>query len=281
VSAIELRTLAPGDEAALESFLAPRWQSAMFLRANARAHGLVDRGQRLEGTYVAAWRDGAIVSAVAHFCRGLLALAVPEAPLLPSLVQAALAASRRPVRELSGPSDEVAAARLVLGVPDRAPHSREDLFTLALDELRLPPRLADGTWHCRAARRDEHDLLAHWRAVYATHDATSGPEYERVRQAFQLNDVMRVLVVDGELAATCTFNGQLPEVVMVGGVFTPPALRGRHYARAVVAGALREAHAQGVAHALLFTADDNVAARRAYSELGFRLHSDVTLVELE
>src|SRR5260370_13202818 len=91
---VRCQVLGPGDEAALETFLAPHWQSAMFLRANARAAGLADRGARLEGTYVAAWRDGTIVAVAAHFGNGVLALQVPDAALLPSLVQAAAAASR-------------------------------------------------------------------------------------------------------------------------------------------------------------------------------------------
>ena len=45
-----VRVLQPGDEAALEKFLAPRALTSMFLRSNARAAGLVDRGEPLQGT---------------------------------------------------------------------------------------------------------------------------------------------------------------------------------------------------------------------------------------
>ena len=90
---------------------------------------------------------------------------------------------------------------------------------------------------------------------------------------------MRVLVVDGEPVAVCTFIAQLPDVVQMGGVFTPPGWRGRHYGRAVVAATLAEARARGVTHALLFTGEANLPARRAYAALGFALVDDVTLVE--
>lgn len=51
---MELSRLGRGDEAALERFLRAHADSSMFLRANARRAGLVDRGQRLQATYVAA-----------------------------------------------------------------------------------------------------------------------------------------------------------------------------------------------------------------------------------
>jgi len=46
----DLRTLQPGDEAALDAFLARHAESSMFLRSNARAAGLVDRGEPLQAT---------------------------------------------------------------------------------------------------------------------------------------------------------------------------------------------------------------------------------------
>ena len=51
-------------------------------------------------------------------------------------------------------------------------------------------------------------------------------------------------------------------------VWTPPDLRGRGYARRIVAEALREAQQVGVTRAVLFT--ESSAARRAYEALGFQ-----------
>ena len=55
---IELKTLSLGDEDHLRNFLAPYEASSMFLLANSRAAGLVDQGQALQGTYVAAIEAG-------------------------------------------------------------------------------------------------------------------------------------------------------------------------------------------------------------------------------
>jgi ribosomal protein S18 acetylase RimI-like enzyme len=282
MSDVALRLLVPGDEAALERFLAPRWETSMFLRSNVRAAGLVDRGQPRECTYCAAFRDGEIMSLAAQSWTGMVLLQAPEPALLPGVAQAAVATSRRPVIGLSGPRAQVVAARAALGLADRraSMDSVDDLFTLSLSELRLPPALSDGTWRCRPPRPEERDRLADWRAAYhvETLGMTPGPDVDEVRRHFAIDPVQRVLVVDGEVVAYATFNAQLPEAVQVGGVFTPPALRGRGYGRAVVAGALRDARANGVAVALLFTGEENVAARRAYLGLGFAIIGDYSLV---
>lgn len=64
----------------------------------------------------------------------------------------------------------------------------------------------------------------------------------------------------------------------VGGVWTPPALRGRGYARAVVAASLLIAREQGVTRAIVFTGEDNIPAQRAYVTLGFRRVGDYGII---
>ena len=90
-----------------------------------------------------------------------------------------------------------------------------------------------------------------------------------------------MLEVSGAPVAYQQFNAMLPDVVQVGGVWTPPALRGRGYARAVVAGSLLAARGDGVRRAVLFTGDENVPARRAYAALGFERVGDWGLLFLE
>jgi predicted GNAT family acetyltransferase len=81
------------------------------------------------------------------------------------------------------------------------------------------------------------------------------------REAFALE-------VDGLPVSVCTHNARVSGTGQIGGVWTPPELRGRGYARRVVAGSLREAERDGVTRAILFT--DNVVARRSYEALGFQ-----------
>jgi ribosomal protein S18 acetylase RimI-like enzyme len=68
------------------------------------------------------------------------------------------------------------------------------------------------------------------------------------------------------------------EAVQIGGVYTPPALRGQGYARAVVAASLLAARSQGAHLATLFTGVQNLAAQRAYEALGFQVVGDYRLV---
>ena len=66
------------------------------------------------------------------------------------------------------------------------------------------------------------------------------------------------------------YNAKIAEAVQIGGVFTPPELRSKGYARALVAASLEAAHESGIGTGLLFTARDNIPAQRAYTALGFR-----------
>jgi len=55
--------------------------------------------------------------------------------------------------------------------------------------------------------------------------------------------------------------------VQVGGVYTPPALRNRGHARAVVAASLLDARGDGATRGILFTPRPDAVA--AYRALGF------------
>ncbi len=81
--------------------------------------------------------------------------------------------------------------------------------------------------------------------------------------------------------AMSSFNTAIDEAVQVGGVWTPPALRRRGYARAVVAASLRDARAEGVQRAILFTGDTNIAAQKAYRAIGFQGVGDYGLLLLK
>lgn len=283
---MDIRTLSAGDEAALEDFLAPHAASSMFLRANSRAAGLVDRGAALQGTYVAAIEGGAIAAVAAHFWNGMLVLQAPEPRKLESVARAAVARSGRELRGLVGPHRQVEDARAALGLRDRstALDSREELYDLDLGRLRVPEALASGRLDCRAPLPAELDLVAGWRVAYSVEAlgipdgpdlaATSRVEIDRLhREGSQW-----VLVDGGNLVSYSAFNARLPDVVQVGGVWTPPDLRGKGYGRAVVAGSLLAARTEGVGRAVLFTGEENRSARAAYEALGFRVVGDYGLV---
>ena len=70
------------------------------------------------------------------------------------------------------------------------------------------------------------------------------------------------------------FNARTSDTVQLGGIYTPPELRGRGYARAAIARQLQTERERGVGRAVLFTDDDNPNSTRCYAALGFRRLAD-------
>jgi len=66
--------------------------------------------------------------------------------------------------------------------------------------------------------------------------------------------------------------------VQLGGIYTPPALRGRGFARCAVAASLLAARERGASRAVLFTGNPN--AVRTYEALGFARVGDYSIVLL-
>lgn len=63
-------------------------------------------------------------------------------------------------------------------------------------------------------------------------------------------------------------------------MWTPPDLRGKSYARAVVAGTLALAAKGGVATAVLETGRHNLAAQTAYRAIGFTVVGEYATVRI-
>lgn len=274
--ALSLRVLGPADTDVLRAFLERHADSSMFLRANLREAGLADHGRPGEGTVAAALDDdGRVVGVAAHYWNGNVILQAPRAG--GELARLAARACGRPLRGLLGPWPQVVAAREALGL-GAAPvrhESREILYAVALDALRVPPALAAARVLCRAPGADDMDRLVDWQALYRVEQLgdEDGPALrsECRRDVGRLVVERRLFLLEdgGRAVSMSAFNAVLPDVVQIGGVFTPMELRGRGYARSVVAGSLLTAQGAGVGRAVLFTGEGNVAARRAYEALGF------------
>jgi predicted GNAT family acetyltransferase len=278
--------LHPGDEAALEAFLLPRVESSMLLIGNVRAAGLVDDGRTYQGTYAAAFRGGEIAGVVAHYWNQNLVL--QTAVDLPALCAEATAASGRPVAGLIGPAGQVRLAREALTIDGSRTRldEQEQLYSLDLDALVVPDGLASGRLRGRRISPGDVDLLVRWQTAYAV-EALGEEEGPRQRQQhregverYLREGRMWVLEDGGRPVACSTFNAVIAEAVQVGGVWTPPDLRRRGYARAVVAASLLDARAGGARKGILFTGEGNVAAQKAYQALGFRRAGDYAIVLL-
>jgi ribosomal protein S18 acetylase RimI-like enzyme len=282
-----LRLLRPGDEAALDGFLAGHADTSMFLRANARSAGLADQGEPMQDTYVAALEGDCIAGVAAHCWNGMVLVQAP-AGHAPAVAREAVRRSGRAVTGFSGPWDQVVAARRALGLAaaPTARDSRDELYVLDLARLAVPPELAAGGVRCRHPEPGELELLVDWRVRFAVEalGATDRPELHRASRAdVRLHHARGsdwVLLAGAAPVSYSVFNAMLPEIVQIGGVWTPPELRGRGYARSVVAGSLLAARKQGVNRAVLFADPLNAAARAAYVALGFGIVGDYGLVLL-
>ena len=279
-----VRILGDKDRAALERFLAEHADSSMFLIANSRKGGLVDHGLPFQATYAAAFDGERIVAVAAHSWLGTI---VVQAPVrIAEVVCAAVAASGRRAAGILGPHAQACAAAEALAARDPAYEGRELLYAVDLPKLRVPCALASGGVRWRRPRESELPLLTDWRADYVVEARVeeAGPDLRaRCAVSVELLHADRadfVVEREGELVSYCCYNARTAEAVQIGGVWTPVALRGRGYARAVVAGALQAAASEGVSRGVLFTPETNLPARRAYESLGFSVVGDYGLIRL-
>ncbi|MEH2072694.1 MAG: GNAT family N-acetyltransferase [Nostoc sp.] len=270
-----LKTLQPGDEPLLEAFLSQHADTSMFLRSNWRAAGLLDQGARFQGTYIAAYINQTIVAVAAHFWNGMV---IVQAPVhLAEVVQATVIQSGRAIAGISGPAAQVEATKSILRLNNRATQLDESeiLFSLTLSDLQIPPTLVAKEVQCRLPHAQELELLIEWCAAYniealgQTETLNLRPACRQVVEARQATAMHWVLVAENTPVSYSAFNATLPDIVQIGGVWTPPGLRGKGYAKSVVAGSLLEARSHGVKRAILFTSDDNQAAQVVYQGIGF------------
>jgi GNAT superfamily N-acetyltransferase len=279
---MDIRLLTPQDESPLEAFLAAHRDSSMFLRANVRAASLVYEGKPFQAIYTAAFRDGRLTDVAAHCWNGMVLVQAPEHPA--AVAMACVEWSGRRVTGLSGPVDQVRRGRAALGLADReaAVDRDEWLFALDLRELVVPATLSTGTIVCRPPRPDERDALCGWRLAYDIEILGAADSAEHRRQSAEFLDAqiaaghVWVAVEDGALVSLSAFNASLPDIVQLGGIYTPPELRGRGYAKVAVAGSLVVAREHGASRAVLFT--ENPSAARSYEAVGFRRIGDYALV---
>jgi predicted GNAT family N-acyltransferase len=264
------------DRSALDAYLAARSDTCMMLRSNLHAVGLAwdpPSGARLQGQYVLGWRDGVVVGVAGHAWNGILL--VQADAHAGELATEAVRRSGRRVNGLLGVFEQVVEARAALGLAatPAGVDNDEILMALVLDRLVIPAALRDGVVIGRRARASDREGLLPLRVAYyletGQHAAVPAAEQHAAATIDSAIAGQHVWLVerDGAVVAMCTHNASLPDSVQIGGVFTPPSLRGRGHARAVVATSLLDARAAGAARAILFTPRPDAVA--AYRAVGF------------
>jgi predicted GNAT family acetyltransferase len=271
---LSTRILGPGDEAALDGFLANHFATSMILRANLRAAGLADHGEAFQGTYAAAFDRATIVAAAAHYWNGVLAVQAPRS--LASVVRAAVAASKRNVTGFVGPWNQVEAAVPAVGRSQRRKLAGVPKTVMALDmtNLRVPAPLAEGKIRYRKLSAKDHGWAAGWRTAnfIETFGAKNTPELRDTvaKETEGLIERGQIFTVETDRPlAIGVFDATLPNIVQLDGIWTPAAHRGQGPEAAAVAGALHSVKDTGVTRAVLLTPKSSAAAHKLYRALGF------------
>jgi uncharacterized protein len=286
---MDLRVLTAGDEERFEQFLTAHRDTSMLLRANARRAGLVYEGAAFQSVHVGAFQNGALTGVAAHAWTGLMLFQAPlGAQEVTELARACAEHSGRNVTGFAGPPAQVTAARTALGLDDAATavDGHERMYAMDLADIIVPAPLLDGSLVCRPPRADEFDLLHEWRFDYHV-EALGSPASEETRRGAAT--FLDTQIADGDAwvateagadpavpLSLSAFNAALPDIVQLGGIYTPPALRGRGYAKAAVAHSLLVARDRGASRAVLFT--ENPSAVRSYEAVGFRPAGGYSLV---
>ncbi|NDV02063.1 GNAT family N-acetyltransferase [Pseudoroseicyclus tamaricis] len=260
----------PADIPEVEAFLDARLPRAMFPRANLAHYGLATGGPQMHRHAMRFWlrrEDGTLTDVLGATREGFLLPACPTGPW-----EAAAEALRgEEVGALIGPEEEVRPLRKALGLQD-VPGELDEVqphFLLSLEDLQIP----EGPGGIVPFAEGPEAVLVGWMRDYFAETLGTPLDLAAIeaRRAVQAaaEAESHVVLMDGETPlAMAGLNARLPGIVQVGGVYTPPALRGRHHARRAVALHLAEAKGRGVREATLFAAGPPAIA--AYKALGFR-----------
>ena len=254
------------DVPAVLAFLNQHAEYAMFPLANHAQHGRTGGHDRAVTFHVARKDDQ--ITDVLTVTDGGMAM-----PFLPSGDYAAAAnlVKNRPLIGIIARRDDTHGLRSALGLQD-APATLdhdEPHFLLDLDDLTVP----DGPGTLIPIADAPRETMLHWMHDYDVEALNSTSDDARARGPQELAGRIaadsHMVLMDGDTPLAKTgFNAQLPEIVQLGGVYTPPALRGRGYARRAAALHLAQARDRGVTRATLFSASDMAA--RAYRAIGSR-----------
>jgi predicted GNAT family acetyltransferase len=161
----------------------------------------------------------------------------------------------------------------------------EWLYGLDLTDLIAPAALRTGAVTCRPPLPEERGTLCEWRFAYDVETLGSTESDETRKRAADFLDGqiadgnVWVAIENGQLVSLSAFNAALPDIVQLGGIYTPPQYRGRGYAKAAVAASLEAAQARGATRAVLFTSSPGAA--RSYEGVGFRRLGNYGLILLQ
>jgi len=130
----------------------------------------------------------------------------------------------------------------------------------------------------------DHDLVAEWMDAFAAEALAAMPVGARetgaeflARRAADVNGGLVVWEDDGRPVSAAGYGSPTPHGLRVGPVYTPPELRGKGYASALVGELTARLLASGRRYCFLYTDLSNPTSNSIYQRVGYRPVSDVSL----
>ena len=141
----------------------------------------------------------------------------------------------------------------------------------------IPPRPVAG--RMRRARPTDLDLAAEWFYAFGVE---AQPEHENSRGDARANAegwisraALRIWEDGGAAVSMAGASGPTPNGIRIGAVYTPPAMRRRGYASALVAALSQEQLDSGKRFCFLYTDLANPTSNKIYVDIGYEPVSDV------
>jgi predicted GNAT family acetyltransferase len=135
----------------------------------------------------------------------------------------------------------------------------------------IPPRPVPGVM--RPVRPADRELVAKWLYDFMLEalgeDDRPSSEASADRWIAGRAQTLQLWEVDGEVVSLAGVRGPTPHGIRIGPVYTPPALRGRGYASALVAAASQAQLDAGRTFVFLFTDLANPTSNHIYQAIGY------------
>jgi predicted GNAT family acetyltransferase len=148
-------------------------------------------------------------------------------------------------------------------------------MAMQLLALTVPPQFSGVEGASRATTIEDAALLFDWMAQFIAEAVPHDPQItrERAEQAAASGRYLLWTIGDQPVAMASVVR-KIGTTASIGGVYTPPALRGRGYGGAVTAAAAERSFAEGKRTVCLFVDRANPASNRCYARLGFQPYCD-------
>jgi predicted GNAT family acetyltransferase len=131
----------------------------------------------------------------------------------------------------------------------------------------------------RSATEADRALLVDWFAAFDAEAVGDGADAAAAVDRHFRAGTIRLYEDDDHVVSMLVSMPVTPRAVRIGGVYTPPDLRGRGYASRLVADATREALAGGSEYVCLLTDVSNPTSNAIYRSLGYAPAGQFTIID--